>query len=64
MKNLKIREAIENSRLKHYEVAEMLGISEGTFSRKLRKELSKEEEKIIIDLITNYKEGVVAWIKH
>ena len=43
MQNLKIRELIKKSRLKHYEIAEELGINETSFSRLLRKELSENK---------------------
>jgi hypothetical protein len=42
MINLDIRQAIAKKRLRHYEVAHALGISEFTLSRKLRQELSND----------------------
>lgn len=48
MQNLAIREAIRKARLFSYEVAMELGISETSFSRKLRHELSPaEKEKVL-----------------
>lgn len=45
MKNMDIRIAIANKRLKYYEVAEACGISECTFSRWMRSEMSPERKK-------------------
>ena len=44
--------------LKHKEVAEIIGITNVSFSRKLAKELPKAEQKRIIDAIRAYKKGV------
>ena len=52
MKNIEIRQAIIDNRLYHYEVAEALGMSEFTLSRKLRKELDTEEKEKILAVIT------------
>ena len=43
MFNLEIRQAIQGNRLRHYEVAQAVGVSEYTFSVWLRKELSAEK---------------------
>lgn len=51
MNNLEIRLLIKEKRMFNYEVAELLGISETALSRKLRKELPKEEKEKIIALI-------------
>lgn len=53
MNNLEIRQALKKHRMFSYELAEMLGISEWTLSRKLRKELPPEEQQLIIKLIRN-----------
>lgn len=58
MTNLEIREAITKANIKHYELAEMLGITEWTLSRKLRKELPDDEKEKILDVIKMYKCGV------
>ena len=58
MHNLDIREAIKKANLKHYEVADLLGISENTFVRKQRKELSKEKKSEIFYIINNHKKEV------
>lgn len=51
MKNIDIRLAITNKRLKNYEVAAACGVSEFTFSRWLREELPQEKKKRILDVI-------------
>lgn len=51
MNNIEIRQAIKKHRLYNYEVAEALGISEFTLSRKLRNELGQEEKEKILDII-------------
>ncbi len=56
MKNLKIRRALMEAGMKNYELAELIGISEFTLSRKLRKELPETEQKAMIDLIIKGKE--------
>ena len=58
MKNIKVRMEITKQGLKHQEVAEILGITNVSFSRKLAKELPKAEQKRIIDAIRAYKKGV------
>lgn len=55
MNNLEIRQAMKEKRLFNYEVAEMLGISEFTLSRKLRKELPEDEKERILDVIRKGK---------
>lgn len=51
MANLDIREAIKKSGFKHWQVAELLNISEATFVRKLRKELSNNQKQEIFNLL-------------
>lgn len=55
MNNLEIRQAMKERRMFNYELAEMLGISEFTLSRKLRNELPQEEKERILNLIRNRK---------
>lgn len=55
MNNLEIRQAMKERRLFNYELAEMLGISEFTLSRKLRNELPQEEKERILELIRSKK---------
>lgn len=51
MTNKIIRFAIIESGLKYYELADLLGISEATLGRKLRKELPEEEQEQIVEII-------------
>lgn len=51
MKNNDIRKEIEKSGLKYWQVAERYGISDGNFSRKLRRELPEEEKEKIFKII-------------
>ena len=55
--NEKIRRAMGAAGLKQYQVAEALGMLEGNFSRKLRKELPEEEQEKILDVIKALDEG-------
>lgn len=59
-KNIDIRDLIEQSGVKYWEVAEALEITDGNFSRKLRKELSKKEKEFISNKILelNNEKGV------
>ena len=57
MKNEMIRKALKDSGMKQWELAEMLGISEFTLSRKLRNELPQEDKDRILNLIHNGKAG-------
>lgn len=58
MNNLEVREAIKRARLFGYEVAAALGMSETSFSRKLRQELSSEEKVRVLATIDKLsKEG-------
>ncbi len=51
MKNLDIREAIKKAKFRHWQIADLLNISEATFVRKLRKELSETEKQRILKII-------------
>lgn len=53
LKNEVIRKALKDFGVKQWELAEMLGTSEWTLSRKLRKELPQAEQERIIELIRN-----------
>lgn len=52
LKNLDIRNKISEFNLKYWEVAENLGITDSTFSRRLRKELPEEEKTKILKVIS------------
>lgn len=44
MCNTDIREAIRSAGVRYWQVAEAIGLTDGNFSRKLRKELLDEEK--------------------
>ena len=51
MSNLDIRNKIRECRLRHYEVAAQIGISETTFCVWLRHELTDERKKRVLEAI-------------
>ena len=51
MCNKEIRTAAKSAGVRLWEVAAAYGINDGTFSRKLRKELSQEENEKILAII-------------
>ena len=51
MNNLEIRTAAQKAGIRLWQIAEAYGVNDGNFSRKLRKELSMEETKKIMDII-------------
>ena len=51
MNNLDIRTVAEQSKVKLWRIADYLGITDGNFSRKLRKELPEAEKQKIIAII-------------
>lgn len=51
MANEDIREKLNISNIKYWQVADKYGVTDGNFSRKLRKELSKNEKEIIFKII-------------
>lgn len=51
MKNLDIRKKAQETKVKLWEIAQELNITDGNFSRKLRKELSAQEKEKIFHLI-------------
>lgn len=58
MCNLDVREAIKNAGVYHYQVAEALGISEGTFCKMLRKELPEDQKCAVYNAIKQFVCGV------
>lgn len=56
-KNLEIRKALSDANLKHWQLADILGISEGRLSVKLRHEFPPEERERILTIIKNQKAG-------
>lgn len=55
--NIEIRNAIFSNGLKKWEVADSLGVTDSTFSRMLRKEMSNEKKKEILDIINMLTKG-------
>ena len=55
VKNIRIRSALMNSGMKYCVLAELLGISDSSLSRKLRKELPNDEQERIVNLIREHK---------
>ncbi len=53
--NIEIRQAINDKRLKYYEVADALGIHAESLSRMLRKELDGEQKQKVLDAIKSIK---------
>lgn len=56
--NIEIRNAIFSNNIKKWEIANMLGVTDSTFSRMLRTEMSEETKKKILDIIKNYRKEV------
>ena len=52
MKNLDIRQEAKDAKVRLWQIAERIGVNDGNFSRKLRKELSVEEKTKIPAIIS------------
>lgn len=57
MSNLGVRQAAARARIKLWEVADAMGITDSALSRKLRKELPEAEQERIIAIIQRIKDG-------
>lgn len=55
--NMKIREKARNSGVRLWQIADALGMQESLFSKKLRKELSEEEQEKILSIIDDLAKG-------
>lgn len=55
MVNEKIKEALKNKGLRQWQLAEMLGISEQTICRRMRKELPLDEQEKMLSIIKDHK---------
>jgi len=51
LKNTDVREMATSKHVRLWQIAYELGITDGNFSRKLRKELAKEEKDHIYEII-------------
>lgn len=49
--NQEVREALQNKGMKQWELADMLGISEFTLTRWLRKELTEDKKELLLRAI-------------
>ena len=58
MNNQDIRQAAGGAGVKLWQIADELGINDGNFSRKLRKELSAEEKAKIFEIIERLSKAV------
>lgn len=56
MENMEIRREAARSGLKLWEVAEACGVTDSTFSRKLRRELPSEQRDHVLRVIANLAE--------
>lgn len=51
--NAKIRKAAKNAGVCLWQIAERIGVNDGNFSRKLRRELPPEEQEKIMGIIND-----------
>ena len=60
MANAEIKAKMAYNGIKQYRVAETMGISETSFSRKLRKELSESEKNRVMSVIEELSKAATA----
>ena len=53
MANQKVKDAAKAADVRLWEVAEAIGISDGAFSRKLRRELPEAEQRKILSIVAD-----------
>lgn len=57
-KNIEVRSAAASAGVKLWQIADAIGVNDGNFSRKLRKEFTPEEKERILEIIDRIsKEG-------
>ena len=56
MTNIEIRDQAKALNVRLWQIADCLGVTDSTFSRKLRKELSESEKSRILEIIDNLSE--------
>lgn len=56
MKNACIKIAMVECDLRQWQVARLMGVHEGTLSRRMREEMPLEEQEKIVDLIRHHAE--------
>ena len=59
MVNMEIREKAKKAGVCLWQIADVLGITDGNFSRKLRKELPEAEKEKVIKIIDGIKEAAI-----
>lgn len=57
MHNTDIRQAITDSGLKYWQVADALNVADSTFTKWLRKELDPEKKAAVMEAIEKLKNG-------
>ena len=57
MQNLVIRKAAKEHGVRLWQIAERLGVNDGNFSRRLRRELPEQETIRILEIIKSLSEG-------
>ncbi len=57
MYNLDVRLKIKQNRLCHYEVAREMGVSEFTFCKWLREEMSEDKKKLVLSAVDRIIRG-------
>lgn len=57
VKNTDVREAAKKAGVKLWQIADAIGITDGNFSRKLRKELPEDEKQKIFAIIDDLSKG-------
>jgi len=55
--NIEIRNAIFSNNIKKWKIANKLGVTDSTFSRMLRNEISNEKKEEILKIINTLKKG-------
>ena len=58
MQNIEVRNAITDSGLKYWQVADALNIADSTFTKWLRKELDPAKKAVVMDAIDRLRKGV------
>jgi predicted XRE-type DNA-binding protein len=53
--NSDLREVVKKANLKLWQVAEVYGLSDANFSRKLRKEFTESEKKKVLEIVDYLK---------
>lgn len=60
MNNIEIREAIKEAGLKHWQIADIIGVADTTFCRMLRRELPESKRQEILTAIQRAKGSTAA----